>query len=477
MTNVVRRLGALLSVEVRTQWRQRVPVVVLGLAAFWSVLLVVLPRTVSEVAAPYLLFVDVLTVGTLFVGAQTVTDKATGATAALATSPLRSSEYLTAKLVPLTTLTVVSAVPILFAGRLTDRLGVGLSAVALSTALLLAVAVEIANRTGEFVRFMLSLAAPIAALFVVPLAVSIGLLAGPWWYALPTTGALAVLSGTTTPFAGEWLLAYLALGTIVVAAYASGSLRQQREQAGRARSHVRPLAIRPRWLVFPRADVRNLTRDSMLGLVALSPVLLALALRFGYPPLAGWLRAHGWDVTPYEPVFAIGAVVVHVPVSFGMVGALLVLDDLEDGVLGVVRTSPMGLGRFLAYRLLAVTTLSAGGVAVAAPLSGLVPVSVLPALPVAVLLGPLMMVAMLAVAATRVQGVTAAKVLALPAYVPVAAWWLTGPAGWLLAPFPTSWITSFWADRNPLELLAALVFLLAWLLVLARRAERRLAEA
>jgi fluoroquinolone transport system permease protein len=212
-------------------------------------------------------------------------------------------------------------------------------------------------------------------------------------------------------------------------------------------------------------------------MVALSPLLLALALRLGYPPLADWLqRTRGLDLTPYEPVLAILAVAVHVPVAFGMTGALIVLDDLEDGALAVVRTSPLSVRRYLAYRLAAVTVLSAAGLALAAPLSGLVPASATGALLLAVPLGPLVTLATLAVARSRVQGATANKVLALPLYLPVAAWWLTGPANWLLALFPTYWIVRSWNGIQPGHLLAGLVCICAWLVPLTHRATRRLMQ-
>src|SRR6185437_10904524 len=121
-------------------------------------------------------------------------------------------------------------------------------------------------------------------------------------------------------------------------------------------------------------------------------------------------------------------------VAFGMTGALIVLDDLEGGTLTVVRTSPLGVSRYLGYRLAAVTLLSAAGLAVAAPLSGMVPATAAGALLLAVPLGPLVTLATLVVARSRVQGAAADKALALPVYLPIAAWWLTGPAGWLLAP-------------------------------------------
>jgi fluoroquinolone transport system permease protein len=314
-----------------------------------------------------------------------------------------------------------------------------------------------------------------ALLFAIPLAVSIGLLTGPLWFLAPTTGVLALLRGDS-PYPAVALLAYLALWTAVALAFAGRRLRSGvAEGSGRAVPPARPLPARPRWLVFPRADLRNVTRDSMLAAVALSPLLLALALRLGYPPLAAWLlHTRGVDLAPYSPVLALLAVAVHLPVSFGMTAALIVLDDLEAGPLSVVRVSPLGMPRYLAYRLVLVTLLSAAGLAVAAPLSGLVPRSALGALVLSVPLGPLVTVATLAVARTRVQGATADKGLALPLYLPIAAWWLTGAAGWLLAPLPTYWIVRAWPGTDLAYLPAGLACLAAWLIPLTHVAIRRL---
>jgi hypothetical protein len=420
----------------------------LGLAVIWSCLCVFLP-----VAAPYVVFVEVLTVGTLFVGALTITDRSTGAAAALDVAPVHLWERLAARLLPLVVLTVVGAV--LVSLSLSVVLDVALAAV-----LLLSIAYGIAARRTGFVDFMVALSAPVALLFATALAVSLGLLTGWVWYAVPTTGVLMSLRGDA-PYPSFVLLPYLALWAAAAVGFA---LRRPVSVGVSVRRRVRPLPVRPRWLVFPRTDVRNITRDTLLALVAVNPLLLALALRFGYP------RLH----LDLMPVLAILAVAVHVPVSYGMTGALIVLDDLEDGVLAVVRTSPLGAVRYLVYRLSAVTLLSAVGLAVAAPVSGVVPWSAAGALLLAVPLGPLMTLATLAVAQTRVQGATADKVLALPAYVPVAAWWLGGSAGWLLSPFPAFWIVRSWSGTNPWYLLGGFVCFGVWLIPLTYRTAGRL---
>lgn len=470
------RLPALLALEMRAQWRQHVMTAILGLAAGWSVLLALLPAPAARLATPYLLFLEITTVGTLLAGALTVTDRSTGATAALEVSPARVGERLTARLAPLAVLLAAGATPVLLAGRSADRIGTRLTVITLTGLLLLTLAVGVAAGRNGFVDFMVLLPGPLIPLLAVPLAVSVGLLTGPLWYAVPTTGALMLLRGQS-PYPAGPLLGYLALWTAASAGHATWRLGAAGREAAprRVGTRVRALPTRPRWLVFPRADLRNITRDTMLAMVALSPLLLALALRLGYPPLAGWLdRTRGVDLTGYEPVLALLAVAVHVPVAFGMTGALVVLDDLEDGVLAVVRTSPLGVARYLAYRLAAVTLLSAAGLAVAAPLSGLVPAHATGALLLAVPLGPLVTLATLAVARSRVQGAAADKLLALPAYLPVAAWWLTGAAGWALAPLPTYWIVRSWAGIDTVGLLAGLACLAAWLVPLTRRVVRRL---
>jgi fluoroquinolone transport system permease protein len=123
--------------------------------------------------------------------------------------------------------------------------------------------------------------------------------------------------------------------------------------------------------------------------------------------------------------------------------------------------------------LAAVTLLSAVGLGVAAPLSGLVPWSAAGAVVLAVPLGPLVTVATLALARTRVQGVTADKLLALPAYLPVAAWWLGGWVGFLLTPFPAFWIVHSWGG-SPVYLVGGLVCVVAWLVPLTYRVTGRL---
>ncbi len=470
------RLPALLATEWRVGRRYRIPGLVLGLALPWSALALVLPAT-----APYLLFVETATVGTWIVGALTVTDRSCGVAAALSVSPVRPVARVAARIAPLVTLTVLAGVPVMIAGRAQRHLS-ALAALALTAVLLLGIGLGIAARRRDLIGYLTVLPWPLVPLLAVPLAVATGLLTGPGWYAVPTTGSLDLLRAgfagrSRYPAAG--LLIYLAAAAVLACAYAAGALA--RPDAARphrtAPDAVGPVRLvrRPRWMSFLRADIHNIARDSILVPIALSPLLLGAALRFGYPPLSAWLRsAHGVDLASYRPVLALLAVVLHIPVIAGMTGALLVLDDRDSGALDVIRVSPLGVRRYLAYRLGLVTAFTLVGLAVAAPLSGVVPASAWAALVLAVPTGPLYTAAILAAAGSRIEGVGAAKALGVPAYAPLAGWWLTGPVGWLFAPLPGYWVVQAWDGPPLVPVAAGLVCSALWLAVLTRRTTTRI---
>jgi fluoroquinolone transport system permease protein len=245
---------------------------------------------------------------------------------------------------------------------------------------------------------------------------------------------------------GWWSAAWLLIASALAAAAAHRQLRCDPREAA-----VVPLVERPVrhdggpvWW-FLRTDLASVGRDPMLVLVGISPLLLGLATRFGYPPLHGWLaRVHDFDADPYRPLLLAVAVLLHVPVTFGMIGALLVLDDVDDRALTALRTSPLTLPRYLAYRAGSVTAAAVAGLAVAVPLSGLAAPGSSARLASAVLLAalvtPLFMLTSLALARNKVEGVAAVKLLGLPVYAPLVTWWLAGPAGWPFAVLPTWWV-------------------------------------
>lgn len=481
------RVERLLAVEVRLQWRHRIVALVAALTAVWAGLLLAMPPAAARTVAPWLLVLETALVGTAFAGALVLLERGQGVLAALATSPLRLGEYLASKLGLLTALVLASAAPIALAGRIDlAELPGTLAAIGLTAVLTMLVAVAVAARAASAMAFLAAL--PLALLpLLVPAIVHAAGLGGPLLYAVPTTGAMDVVHAG---YGGSPSLPAVSLGWLALACAAAAVVthRQLRRFAAAPPAPATPnrrAPGRPTHSTLPRGPVRSFLRtdlaavgrDPLLIVIGCSPVLLALAVRFGYPPVHGWLTAaYGFSLEPYRPLL-LAVIVLHTAQTFGMVGALLVLDDADDRALTALRTSPLTPPRYLGYRAGLMTAAALAGLLAVTLLSGLASsvswTGLAAGVPVAALLAPLLMCATLAMASNKVEGIGALKFLGLALYLPVVAWWLTDPLDWFLAVLPPWWVLqALWADWGYAA--GGLAVTAAALPLLARRALARL---
>lgn len=441
------RLHAAVALEWTVEWRYRIPAVALVVTAVWTVVLLALPAPVARGAGPVILTIDTATFGAFFIAALVLFERGEGALAALTVTPLRFGEYLGAKVGGLTGLSVVSAVPIAIAAGV--HLAAALLGVALLAVLFLTVSFALVVRRPSLTAFLTVAPLPLAPLIAAPLAHLTGVVDHPLLFLVPTTAAADVLQGGFEPAP----LGYLLLVVAAVIGYARG--RVTCEPVGRTRSH------RTRWRPggWPAAltgiDRRTSLRSALLVVVLAGPVVLAVALRLGYPPLAGYLRDRfGVDLTPYEPVLLASLLVLHVPLITGMVGALLVLDDVDDHTLLVLRVSPVGVRRYVAYRVVAVAAAALLLLVVAVPVSGLARGLPLPALVLAAAQAPLITLVTVAAARNKVEGLAWLKVLGLlPTGIAPAMWWLPDAVQWPLRVLPHYWTVDVLWHPGPLGLL------------------------
>lgn len=467
--------------EARVELRYRVVAVVSGLTALWCLLLLALPEAAAAVVGPYLLVIDTVSFAVGFLAALFLFERGEGALRALLVSPLRSVEYLGVKVLTLTALATAAAIPIaLVAGRggigdaasVAGLIGPVALTVAVSAALLLALSFAVVVSHEELLTFLLVASGLLVPFLLVPLVHLADLVTGPagmLLYVVPTTGAAELIRAAIDPDAARLGLAgsAVAVGYLLVWFVGALVVALRRFERELVRPRVRPVVERPRraarrtvvrvrhWtLALGRLDAWNAGGTAMLALIALGMVLLALALRFGYPSVNAYvLDRYGLDLTPYEPVLLVALVVLHVAVIAGMVGGLLLLDDLDDRRLIALRVTPVTLGRYLGYRLTTVGLAGLAGLIVAVPVSGLATGSVLAQLPVLVLAAAqscLVMLVVAAVARNKVEGLAVLKAAGgVVTLVGPAVWWLPDLVGWVLLALPPAWVAhAMWAGAG-----------------------------
>ena len=229
-------------------------------------------------------------------------------------------------------------------------------------------------------------------------------------------------------------------------------------------------------------DARNIFRDSSLKWMFFLPVLLALVLRWGIPPLSAWLlRAYAFDLVEYYPVLLAYFFIVTCPMTYGMVIGFLLIDEKDDRTLTALQVTPLSLRAYLAYRIAVPTALSILLMFVIFPLADLKylsPGDVFWAAVAAAPLAPLFALFLASIAQNKVQGFALMKLSGMVLLLPVFAYFVGSNWEYVFGLIPTYWpMKVYWMldARAPAAgwfVLAAVLIQGGWTALLVRRFEK-----
>lgn len=205
-------------------------------------------------------------------------------------------------------------------------------------------------------------------------------------------------------------------------------------------------------------DFKLIKRDVILIFMLGFVVYLAVALRLLLPWLDGYLNAKDiyYDLSTQFPLIISYLVVFTGVMMSGAVYAFLTLDDKDDGVLMALLTTPLSVGQYLMKRLVMSTVL---GFFIVLFLFYSVNIAVLPFFQtVLVALGasftaPMIMLFMIIISKSKVQGLNYAKIISFLAALLIVAWFLKEPFEYIIGLFPPYWISKgYWTflEKDPL---------------------------
>jgi fluoroquinolone transport system permease protein len=230
------------------------------------------------------------------------------------------------------------------------------------------------------------------------------------------------------------------------------------------------------------ADSRMLWRDPLLGWILALPIALALLLRPLIPGAQEALLAGaGFDLTPYYPL-VMGGYLMTAPGMVGMVIGFLFLDERDARTLTALRTTPLSMRHYLAYRVALPLLLGTISTLIGYPLTGLTPLSLPSLLPIVVVSSfsaPLLALVLAVSAPNKVAGFAVVKVLNAVNLLPIVAYFVPRPLQFAAGVFPTYWpMRALWSAAageaySGYLVIGGVTSLLA-LLVVARLFDRRL---
>ncbi len=196
-----------------------------------------------------------------------------------------------------------------------------------------------------------------------------------------------------------------------------------------------------------RADLRLVARDGFLGFLLFYPLVLTLILRWALPAASAQL-ADRFDLTAYYPLIVGYQFVLLTPIMFGVVAGLMLLDEKDEHTLTAIRVTPLPRRAWLAWRLLPAYVLAVVYSLLLLWAVGLHPGSLLPVVPVALVVAleaPAFALFLSAFAANKVEGLAFMKAMGIFLVAPLADWFFDASWTALLGIFPTYWpVKAYW---------------------------------
>jgi len=206
------------------------------------------------------------------------------------------------------------------------------------------------------------------------------------------------------------------------------------------------------WLGIVRGlvitDAKQIARDRFLLFISFYSLFLALAVRFGVPPLAALLlERYGIDFVPYYGLIASFVALTLGGSMVGLVLGFLLLDARESRVIEALSVTPVTFDRFLSYRIAMPMVLAVALNPLCAVLAGIGlpgPIPMLALSLVGVLFAGQSTLALATFADNKVQAFAIMKMISSAGMIPMAAYFVGEPWQFLFGLFPPYWLFKGW---------------------------------
>jgi hypothetical protein len=462
----VPRVRGLLRTELRLLVRMWVLPSAAAVTVLWSAGVQLVPEDARPVVVPLILLMDLAALGFYFIPSLMVLERAEGISSSMRVTPAPAGERLAVRVGALAVASLLAALVLLLAsghGPIPIVL-LGVASTSLTFALL---AVVMAGPYDTLTAYMVRVPLVAVPLLLPALLAHLGIWSG-WILELsPATGQMELMSGSFSLPLLAWQLVWVAALWLLAQRAVLAPLPPTRIEA--ARRAVRRSTIATgfsRWRAirsFERTDRATLLRDPLVLMIVGGVPALALGARLVSTVGATWIRDRfGVDIGPYLPVVWALTLVLHTPLMFGSMVGLLFLEDRDARLLPVLATTRASIATLVAYRIGALVLATAVMLPIGFAIAGVTHpagwLGLAATVIAAAALAPVPAVAMATLAPNRAAGMALMKVISLPFYLPLAAWFIGLPGAVAFGLLPSTWsLWALWADSGLAAMAAASV--------------------
>ncbi|UFJ39517.1 ABC transporter permease [Brevibacillus humidisoli] len=192
-------------------------------------------------------------------------------------------------------------------------------------------------------------------------------------------------------------------------------------------------------------DLKQISRDALMILVTVAPVLLSLVIGYAVPWIDGtWLVGLPFALGDYD-LLSLSFLLLVSPLMLGVLSGFIILDERDEGILMQLAVTPLSHTRYLLYRMLGPVLVSTVLSFFVMPIAGINPLSLFEMIPIVATMAleaPIIALAMVSFAANKVEGMAVSKVLSLILIAPAVVYFV--PSVWQ---YTAGILPSFWAAK------------------------------
>ncbi|HUS99045.1 MAG TPA: ABC transporter permease [Candidatus Thermoplasmatota archaeon] len=185
-------------------------------------------------------------------------------------------------------------------------------------------------------------------------------------------------------------------------------------------------------------DMRNIIRDRILLYSAfVFPIVLVILCRLILP----WISDNVYDLTGYYTLLFM-MFTIFFPMIFGFIIAFLIMDERDENLLTVLRVMPISRTSYLLYRMFLIVCLCFIFVFLFPALSGLIDISFIDYLPIAVLFSifaPVLALIVNNLASNKIQAFAIFKMLGSVFFLPLFSLFIAEDWKYILGIIPNFW--------------------------------------
>ena len=232
-------------------------------------------------------------------------------------------------------------------------------------------------------------------------------------------------------------------------------------------------------LISFKQFLSQISRDSILIVISLSPIITGAFFKFGIPIAEKFLCEYFGKVailSPYYLLFDIFLATI-TPYMFCLSAAMVILEERDMNITNYLSITPVGKSGYLVSRLGFPTIISAVFSVIMLLFFSLTHISVLTVIILSVLTAPIgTIIALLIVSlsANKVEGMAFAKLGGLVMLAVAIPFFITDTNQYFGAFLPSFWIAKSMLDFGTFNLLTSIVVIIIWINILSRMFSRKI---